>query len=135
VLGAEDGSLLTALLLAQPDELVCYGETRHPQFERLRVLAGKTRLHFRRPSVAMAEMVATDLMVVNGRTSPGPLGERLRRQAGQVRRWVALVGGAAAAVDELLAQGGFRVEQRGEHAGVVILTAVGAEAATSLGAA
>src|SRR5262249_36018375 len=46
VLGARHGLAATALLFAQPDTLVCYDLRQEVPFERLKVLAGRSKLHF-----------------------------------------------------------------------------------------
>ncbi|HJT75610.1 MAG TPA: tetratricopeptide repeat protein, partial [Gemmataceae bacterium] len=137
--GTRLGVSTTALLFAQPEELVCYDLQKYPQVDRLRALAGRTRFHFHQTDVLRVEIAATDLLFIDTRHDYDQLKEELRRHAGQVRRYVVLHDtttygdkgetpghrGLWPAVEEFLAQRAFRLQERyTNNHGLAVLEAV-----------
>src|SRR5262249_23570972 len=80
----------TALLYAQPGELVCYDLTRLPPVDRLERLAGKTRFRFVRQDVLEVDIAETDLLFIDTWHVYGQLKAELARHAAKVRRYVVL---------------------------------------------
>jgi GT2 family glycosyltransferase/tetratricopeptide (TPR) repeat protein len=88
--GSSDDAVPTALLMAQPDRLVCYAEVWPSQVERLRVLAGRTQFHFRAAKLAPAEIPPTDMLVLVGDSTKGESSELLPHYVDEVRQYLVL---------------------------------------------
>src|SRR5439155_15523110 len=58
--GTRTGVSTTALLFAQPEELVCYDKVKWPQVHRLQTLAGRTLFRFHQADVLEVEIDETD---------------------------------------------------------------------------
>src|SRR5262249_17840167 len=124
-LGTRSGVSTLALLRAQPKKLVCYDLVRLPKVDQLAALAGETEVGVREEDTVQADIEETDLLFVEGRSSPELLGEVLRRNGVKARKYVVLHGTAAVgangngslwpAVEGFLAEGAFRLRQRWEN--------------------
>jgi GT2 family glycosyltransferase/tetratricopeptide (TPR) repeat protein len=138
VLGARHGSAATALLFAQPDALVCYDLRQEVPFERLKVLAGRSKVHFRRVDVVQVEIEPTELLLCDTRHTYEQLHEELRRHAAKAKKYIVIPAtakygtrgeggeprGLWPAVEEFLALGTFRLEQRyDQDDGLTVLAA------------
>jgi GT2 family glycosyltransferase/Tfp pilus assembly protein PilF len=144
VLGIRAGLALTALLYARPERVVCYDTVRPAQLDALRRVAGRTELVFQLMDGQMAEIAATDLLLLDSRRDYEQRQEELRRHAGKVRRYLVLPGtsrhgydgetagqpGIWPAVQEFLAAGTFRLQERlFNNNGLTVLEAVANKAA------
>jgi GT2 family glycosyltransferase/Flp pilus assembly protein TadD len=138
-LGTNTGLATTALLFAQPDTLVCYGPVKWPQLQRLQVLAGRTRFHFRQVAEWPDQMEETDLLLIQDAGDPTRLQEALDHLAGKVGKYLVLhglhsqggigpcTGDLGLILENLLASGRFRLEQAAakESGGLIILVSTG----------
>jgi GT2 family glycosyltransferase/tetratricopeptide (TPR) repeat protein len=125
-LGTRGGAAAVALLAARPQKLVCCDSERHPQLDVLLAVADPTQLVFRQADALDDEAEETDLLLLAGCRVYDRLRELLRGHAGRARRYVVVhdttrfgdygaeVGrrGLWPAVEELLAEGGFRLKER-----------------------
>jgi hypothetical protein len=138
-LGTGDGAAATAFLFARPEALACYDKVRTAEAAALAAVAGATRLTFHEADVLRADIEETDLLFIDTWHVHEQLQEELARHAGKVRKYVVVHGtvtyaeegespghrGLWPAVEELLAQGRFRVKQRFAHNhGLTVLEAV-----------
>jgi hypothetical protein len=137
-LGTRTGVPTTALLFAQPDELVCYDLKKYPQVYRLEALAGRTRFRFHKADVLRADIEETDLLFIDTQHDYEQLREELRRHAPRVRKYLVLHDtttfgergetegrrGLWPAVEELLAGGTFHLRERlSNNNGLAVLEA------------
>jgi hypothetical protein len=128
-------------LQAQPEVLVCYDLVKHPAVERLRALAGPTRLVFHEQDVRQADLEPTDLLFIDTDHVYEQLRLELARHAGKVHKYIAVhgtttfadegespgQGGLWHALEEFLAQGTFRLQARYDHGqGLTVMKAVSA---------
>jgi GT2 family glycosyltransferase/tetratricopeptide (TPR) repeat protein len=138
-MGTRTGVSTTALLFAQPDQLVCYDLRKHPEVYRLEALAGRTRFRFHKADVLQVDIEETDLLFIDTRHDYEQLQEELRRHAGKVRKYLVLHDtttfgergeteghrGLWPAIEEFLAGGTFRLRQRyTNNNGLAVLEAV-----------
>jgi GT2 family glycosyltransferase/Flp pilus assembly protein TadD len=138
-LGTRAGISTTALLFAQPDELVSYDRVKHPHIDLLRAVAGRTLFHFRKADVLEVQIDETDLLFIDTRHTFEQLREELNLHAPKVRKYLVLHGTAAfaergeapgsrglwPAVEEFLALGTFRLRERlTNNQGLTVLEAV-----------
>jgi hypothetical protein len=128
-MGTRTGVSTTALLFAQPEKLVCYDLVKQPQVDRLGALAGRTQFVFVQADVRRVEIEETDLLFIDTWHVYDQLKEELRLHAGRARRYLVLHDtttfgergeaeghrGIWPAVEELLAEGAFRLKQRFEN--------------------
>jgi hypothetical protein len=139
-MGTRTGVSTTAFLYAQPKKLVCYDRVKYPQVERLRQLAGATEFVFHERDVLWADIEETDLLFIDTWHVYGQLKEELRLHAGKVRKYIALHDtttfgergeaeghqGLWPAVEEFLAKGSFRLQQRfANNNGLTVLESAG----------
>jgi tetratricopeptide (TPR) repeat protein len=121
--GTGRGLAALAFLAAQPGRLVCVDLVRTREAEGLRALAGQTELEFVRADALTEEIEETDLLFLD----LGDAAALLRaapRLAGKARQRVALHGDRAdAAAEALTQQGAFRITQRWDHGGVLVVLA------------
>jgi hypothetical protein len=128
-MGTRTGVSTTALLLAQPEVLVCYDTVKYPQVERLQPLAGRTDFVFHQRDVLHVDIEETDLLFIDTWHVFEQLRDELRLHAGKVRRYLVLHDtttfgergetaghrGLWPAVEEFLSLGLFRLKQRWEN--------------------
>jgi glycosyltransferase involved in cell wall biosynthesis/Flp pilus assembly protein TadD len=134
--GARDGFATTAFLYAQPETLVCYAAAHLPTTATLRSLAGRTNFVLHDGGALPAGIEETDLMFLDLEPDYEPLAHALRAYAPRVRRYIIVPGrttlgqngrpaggrGLWPAVEELLAQGTFRLKERSsDRGGLTIL--------------
>jgi GT2 family glycosyltransferase/tetratricopeptide (TPR) repeat protein len=139
-LGTRAGTSTTALLFAQPDQVVCYDMVKHPHIDTLRALSGRTLFHFHLADVLAAGIDETDLLFIDTYHVYEQLKEELRLHAGKARKYIALHDtttfgergeapgsrGLWPAVEEFLAQGTFRLlERHTNNNGLTVLEALG----------
>jgi tetratricopeptide (TPR) repeat protein len=139
-LGTGMGIATTALLYAQPPVLVCYDLVKHPAVDRLLALAGQTRMVLHEEDVLQADIEETDLLFVDTYHVYDQLRQELARHAAKVRKYIVLphtttfgeqgeVAGQRGlwpAIEEFLAQGGFRLQERyANNHGLTILERAG----------
>jgi GT2 family glycosyltransferase len=127
--GTRTGISTTALLLAQPETLVCYDLRRFPQVDRLSELAGRVRFVFHQADVRTVAIEETDLLFIDSWHVYRQLQEELRLHAAKVRKYLVLHDtttyaekgetdghrGLWPAVEEFLAKRTFRIKQRFEN--------------------
>lgn len=138
-LGTRTGNSTIALLHAQPDRLVCYDRLDFPHLNLLRLLAGRTEFVCHRADVREVEIEETDLLFIDTLHTYNQLRHELHLHARKARRYIVLhdtttfaergeidgQGGLWPAVEEFLALGTFRLQQRYENNnGLTILEAV-----------
>ncbi|HEY7309547.1 MAG TPA: glycosyltransferase [Gemmataceae bacterium] len=128
-LGTRAGVSTTALLYARPDRLVCYDRIKHPQVDRLETLAAPTEFVFHQQDVWPVEIEPTDLLFIDTWHLDEPLHDELPRHAGKVRKYIVLHDttpvrqdgeteghrGRWPAIEEVLAEGRFRLQARGAN--------------------
>jgi hypothetical protein len=139
--GTREGQSTTAFLYAQPQKLVCYDRIKYPRVDALASLAGATRFEFRQADVLTVEIEETDLLFIDTWHVYDQLKKELDRHAGKARKFIVLHDtttfgekgeteghrGLWPAVEELLAQGAFRLKARFENNnGLTVLERVGA---------
>jgi GT2 family glycosyltransferase/Flp pilus assembly protein TadD len=138
-LGTRAGTSTTALLFAQPQQLVCYDKIKHPHVDLLRALAGRTLFHFRLADVLAVEIDETDLLFIDTYHVYEQLKEELRLHAGKARKYIVLHDtttfgergeapgsrGLWPAVEEFLAQRNFRLlERHTNNHGLTVLESI-----------
>ncbi len=128
-MGTRTAVSTTALLFAQPDNLVCYDRVRYPQVDVLQALAGRTAFAFHQADVLRVEIEETDLLFIDTWHVYGQLKQELRRHAGKVRKYIVLHdtttfgehgetpghAGLWPAIEEFLAEGLFILKCRYEN--------------------
>jgi hypothetical protein len=129
VLGTRTGTAATVFLYARPARLVCYDSVKCPAVERLQALAGGTEFVFQQADVFQVEIEETDLLFVDTLNEHEQRQEELRNHVRKVRKYLVLRGttivveeserkgnkGIGTALEELLAQGSFRLKERYHH--------------------
>lgn len=89
-MGSRTGVSTRALLRAQPKKLVCYDLRRHPEFDNLFRLAGRTEFRFHEASTLDAAIEATDLLFIDTYHVYEQLREELELHGDRVRRFIAM---------------------------------------------
>jgi tetratricopeptide (TPR) repeat protein len=134
-LGTRTGLATLAFLWAQPGKLVCYDPVRQPEVDGLKALAGHTEFVFRQEDPLRAELEETDLLFIDTLHTCEQLKAELRRHAARARRYIVLHNtttsgergeaegqrGLWPAVEEFLAEGGFRLKQRFTNNSLTVL--------------
>jgi tetratricopeptide (TPR) repeat protein len=128
-----------AFLYAEPQRVVCIDRVKYPEVDRLQMVAGRTDFTFRQTDILWDELEETDLLFLDTWHVYGQLHEELRQHAGRARKYVVVHGtglfgasgedaghrGLEPAIQELLAQGSFRLkEQRTDGIGLTVLERV-----------
>jgi hypothetical protein len=89
-LGCRTGVSATALLRGRPETLACYDLERHPEFDNLFRLAGRTDLCFHQANSLGVAIAPTDLLFIDTYHVYEQLRRELERHAGKVRRFIAM---------------------------------------------
>lgn len=89
-MGCRTGVSTTALLRGRPKTLHCYDIERHPEFDNLFRLAGRTELRFHLASTLEVEINPTDLLFIDTYHVYGQLRRELELHADRVRRFIAM---------------------------------------------
>jgi tetratricopeptide (TPR) repeat protein len=127
--GTRTGVSTAGLLMAQPKKLVCYDMKRFPQVDLLGKLAGPTEFIFHQADVRTVVIEETDMLFIDTWHIYEQLREELRLHADKVRKYIVLHDtttfgengeteghrGLWPAVEELLAEGRFRLRARYEN--------------------
>jgi hypothetical protein len=86
--GTRSGRSTAALLAAQPNCLISYDVTRHPNVDRLTALRAATEFHFMHRDVLCADIADTDLLFVDTLHNYHQVRQELARHGGRVSRYL-----------------------------------------------
>lgn len=89
--GVENANSTAALLMGQPESLLCYDIQPCPYIRELTRYAGRTKLVFTQADVRVIPPIAeTDLLFIDTDHWKGQLKEELRIHAASVKQWMIL---------------------------------------------
>src|SRR5262249_42246619 len=122
-LGTSRSVAVLAFLCAQPEKLICIDPVWPVERDNWQALARQTELVFRQEDALRAELEETDLLFIDLGQDGEPLQQALARQAGKVKKYVALHGASASqGVIDSLAAHGYRLRQHWpQGAGLAVL--------------